>query len=134
MSNKPGGGGLFASLKRLAATLAEIVHTRVELLGNEIALEKQRVLRLLLLAQAMMFCLGFGTLLIVALIVMLTWDQHLVVVGMFALLFLGLAIFLFVAIRRELHPPESVFAASLAELQEDIRQLKAVTGHDKSAD
>jgi uncharacterized membrane protein YqjE len=134
MSNKPGGGGLFASLKRLAATLAEIVHTRVELLGNEIALEKQRVLRLLLLAQAMMFCLGFGTLLIVALIVMLTWDQHLVVVGMFALLFLGLAIFLFAAIRRALHPPESVFAASLAELQEDIRQLKAVTGHDKSAD
>ncbi len=134
MGGDPGGAGLFASLKGLAATLVETGRTRLELLGNEIALEKQRALHLLLLSQAMMFCLMLGTLMLVALIVLLLWEQRLLLVTGFAVLFLGLAAALLAAVRRTLNPPEPVFAASLAELQEDLRQLKAASGRGKPAD
>jgi uncharacterized membrane protein YqjE len=134
MGSDPGGEGLFASVRSLAATLVEMGRTRLELIGNEIALEKQRALRLLLLSQALMFCLILGTLMLLALIVLLMWDQRIVVVTVLALLFLGLATILLAAIRRTLNPPEPVFAASLAELQEDLRQLKAASGHGKPAD
>jgi uncharacterized membrane protein YqjE len=134
MSAQSGGEGLFASLKSLAATLVATGRTRLELLGNELAVEKQRALRLLLLTQALVFCLGLGLLLAVSLVVALMWEQRIAVVTVLAVLFLGLAVLLFLAIRRALHPSEPVFAASLAELQEDLRQLKAASGHGKKTD
>ena len=107
--------------------------TRLELLSNEFEAEKLRALRLLLLTQALMFCLGLGVLLVVVLVMLLLWDQRIAVVGVFTALFLGLAIYFYAAIRRVLRRPEPVFAASLAELQEDLRQLKAASGHGKTA-
>jgi uncharacterized membrane protein YqjE len=132
LSAQPGGDGLFAAVKNLAATLVATGRTRLELLGNEVEAEKLRALRLLLITQALMFCLGLGVLLVVVLIVLLLWDQRIAVVGVFTGLFLGLAIFLYAAIRRALQRPGPVFAASLAELQEDLRQLKAASGHGKT--
>jgi len=129
---QPGGEGLFAAVKNLAATLVATGRTRLELLSNEVEAEKLRALRLLLLIQALMFCLGLGVLLVVVLIVLLLWDQRIAVVGVFTALFLGFAIYLYAAIRRALQRPEPVFAASLAELQEDLRQLKAATSHGKT--
>ena len=134
MSAQPGGEGLFASLKGLAATLVATGHTRLELLGNELRLEKQRTLRLLLLTQALIFCLGLGLLMVVAAVVLLMWDQRIAVVTAFAVLFLGVAVALLAAIRRSLHSSEVVFAATLAELQEDLRQLQAASGHGKTTD
>lgn len=132
MDAQPGGEGLFAAVKNLAATLVATGRTRLELLSNEVEAEKLRALRLLLLIQALMFCLGLGVLLVVVLIVLLLWDQRIAVVGVFTALFLGFAIYLYAAIRRALQRPEPVFAASLAELQEDLRQLKAATSHGKT--
>jgi uncharacterized membrane protein YqjE len=134
MSGQPGGEGLFASLKSLAATLVATGHTRLELLGNEFAVERQRALRLLLLTQGLIFCLGLAIVLVIALIVLLMWDQRIAVVTVLALLFLGLAGLLYAALRRALQHPEPVFAASLAELKEDLRQLRAASGHGKAAD
>ena len=134
MAHQPGGGGLFASLRNLAATLIATGRTRLELLGNELALEKQRALRLLLLTQGLIFCLGLGVVLVIALIVLLMWDQRVAIVAVFAALFLGLAGVLYAAVRRALQRPEPVFAASLAELQEDLRQLRAASGHGKATD
>jgi uncharacterized membrane protein YqjE len=132
LSAQPGGEGLFAAAKNLAATLVATGRTRLELLGNEVEAEKLRALRLLLLTQALMFCLGLGVLLVVMLIMLLLWDQRVAVVGVFTALFLGLAIYFYAAIRRVLQRPEPVFAASLAELQEDLRQLKAASGHGQT--
>jgi len=104
------------------------------MLGNEIAVEKQRFLSLLMLSQAMMLCLILGVILLVVLMALLFWDQrHLVIAGM-AIFFLGFAGYLYVRVQRLLHPPESVFANSLAELKEDLRQLKAVSGHEQKPD
>jgi len=131
MMGSAGSEGIFASVKNLAATFVAMGRTRLELLGNEIAVEKQRFLSLFLLSQALMFCLVLGVILLVALMALLFWDQRLLVVAVMAIFFLGLAGFLYIAVRRLLHPPESVFASSLAELEEDLRQLKAASGHEK---
>lgn len=134
MTVSAGSEGIFASVKNLAATYIAMGRTRLELLGNEIAVEKQRFLTLILLSQVLVFSLTLGVIMLVALITLLFWDQRLLVVALMAMFFLGLAGYLYVAVRRLLHPPESVFAGSLAELEEDVRQLKTASDHAKKAD
>jgi len=131
MSDNPGGeGGLFAALKNIAATLLAGGKTRLELLGNEIEEEKQRAVYLFVMAQAMLFCCGVGMLLAVALLTALFWEQHVLVLGATAALFLALAAFFYNRVTRETQRREGVFAASIAELQEDLRQVKAALGHE----
>lgn len=132
MSDNPGGegGGLFAALKNIAANLLAGGKTRLELLGNEIEAEKQRAVYLFVMAQAMLFCCGVGLLLAVALLAALFWDNRLLVLGATSALFLILAAVFYNRVTRETQRPEGVFAASIAELQEDLRQLKAVLGHE----
>lgn len=131
MSNRQGGEGagqqegLFAALKNIAATLLATGRTRFELLSTELEEEKLRALRLLLMAQAMVFCLGVATLLLVGLLAILFWDNKIFVIGGFAALFLVLGGFAYMALGRAAHRSEPPFAASLAELEEDLRQLKA---------
>lgn len=134
MTGSSGNGGLFASVKNLAATCVAIGRTRLELLGNEIAVERQRLLSLLILSQALVFSLILGAILLIALLVLLFWDQRVLVVAMMTAFFLGLAGYLYVAIRRLLRSPKSVFADSLAQLEEDVRQLRTTGSHAKKAD
>lgn len=135
MTDHLGGeaGGLFAALKGIAATLLASGRTRLELLGNEIEEEKLRAMQLLLLAQGMVFCVGVGVILLVALISILFWDNRLVVLGLFALLFLAGGGYFYARFKRATQRPDRVFAASLAELQEDLRQLKAAMAHEPPA-
>lgn len=117
--------GVFALASGLAATLLASGRTRLELLGNELEEEKLRAIRLLLLAQAMVFCLGVGTLLVVALLALIFWEGRLWVAGGMGALFLLLGAVFYRIFLRATQRAEPVFAASLAELEEDIRQLKA---------
>lgn len=114
-------------LKNLAATLVAAVQTRLALLANEIQTEKQLVLRQLALGMALIFFLGLGVLITVALAVSLWWDARLWVLGGFSLLFWGLAGYLFALLRHSQARAAPAFSNSLAELQEDLRQLKAAT-------
>lgn len=135
MSSRPAGReGLFASLKNVAATLLVMGQTRLELLGNEIETQKLQALRILLLAQALIFCAGLGVLLLVMLLALLAWEQRLWLVGGIAAVFAGAAVFFYRALMRAIHTPEPAFAATLAELREDIRNLKAATGHAVTPD
>ena len=131
MTGTAGSGGIFASVKNLTATVVAMGRTRLELLGNEIAVEKQRFLSLFLLAQVLVLCLILGVILLVVLMALLFWDQRLLVVAGMAIFFLGLAGYLYTKVQRLLHPPETMFANSLAELKEDLRQLKAASGHEQ---
>jgi len=117
--------GLFAALKNIAATLLATGRTRFELLSTELEEEKLRAVRLLLMAQAMVFCLGVATLLLVGLLALLFWDNKVVIVSGFAALFLILGGVFYKALSRATQRSEPAFAASLAELEEDLRQLKA---------
>ncbi len=131
MTGPTGSEGLFASVKHLAATFVAMGRTRLELLGNEIAVEKQRFMSLFLLSQVLVLCLILGVILLVVLLALLFWDHRVLVIGGMAMFFLGLAGYLYFRVQRLLHPPESVFDSSLAELEEDLRQLRTVSGHEK---
>jgi uncharacterized membrane protein YqjE len=126
--------GLFAALKGIAATLLTTGRTRLELLGNEIEEGKLRALRLLLLAQAMIFCLGVGILLAVAWLALCFWESRLLVMGGFALLFILLGGVFLRAFLNATQRSKPLFASSLAELEEDLRQLKAAAHHEPATD
>lgn len=123
-------GSLLSALKNIATTLLAGGKTRLELLGNEIEEEKLRVVRLVIIGQAMMFCLGIGIVLGVAWLTTLLWESRAVVIGGFAALFLVLAGVLVGRFREAAQRQDRIFAASLAELEEDLRQLKAALGHE----
>ena len=133
MAKVPGTGsetgftGPLGALKNIAVTLLSTLQTRLALLRNEAQLEKRLIARQLGLGLALVFCLGVSVLLAVALAVQLWWDHRLLVLGLSTALFVALASYLYVLLRRTLSVKDELFSATLAELQEDLRQLKAAT-------
>lgn len=134
MASASGGQGPLGAVKNIAATLLATLQTRLALLANEFQVEKHQVLQQLTLGLALVFCLGLGVLLAVALAVLLWWEQRIAVLGICSALFLGLAAYCYAVLRRSSEASTPLFAASLAELQEDLRQLKAAAGHEQKAD
>lgn len=135
MNVQPGGEtqGLLSALKNIASNLLASGKTRLELLGNEIEEEKLRAVRLVLLAQGMVFCFGVGTVLMVALLAVLFWESRFPVLALSAGVFIAAGAFFCVLFKRATHRQKPVFDASIAELQEDIRQLKAALSHEPPA-
>lgn len=135
MSDMQGGenSGLFAALKNIAATLLVSGKTRLELLGNEIEEEKLRAIQLILMAQGMVFCFGVGVILIIALLVAAFWENRVALLGASVVFFLALGWVFYAMFKRATHRTDRVFSASIAELQEDIRQLKEAAGHEPPA-
>lgn len=129
-----GSGGVFSATRDSVATLLTTVRTRLELVANELQEEKLRAVRLLLLSQLLAFCLALGTVLGVAWLVIIHWeDRALVLAGSSALFFLvaGVA---YVSLMRRLRRSERLFSATLDELGEDIRQIRNATGNESRAD
>lgn len=121
----PAGGGLTAAAQRLATTLLASGRTRLELLGNELEEEKLRLIRIALLGQALMLCAGIAVVLGFALLALSFWEQRLVIMGGGAVLFLAAAALFYASLQRALTRPQPMFNASVAELEEDLRQLRA---------
>jgi len=117
-----------------AITLLALGQTRLELLGNELEVARITAMRQLMLAQALLFCVGLGVVLTVIGLALLFWEQRLMVVALSGALVWALALYFYVAMRRGSSKSEPLFNASLAELQEDLRQLKAASGHGRSPD
>ena len=134
MSGQPGmaGGGVFAAALNIATTLLASGKTRLELLGNEIEEEKLRAIHLVLMAQGMVFCFGVATLLSVGLLAAVFWESRLAVLGLSVGVFALIGAAFYLNFKRLSHRPDRVFAASIAELQEDIRQLKTALEHEQS--
>lgn len=134
MGNEGGRKGFFAGLQNLTTTLVVMLQTRLELLGNEVQVEKLRVMRMLLLAQTLMVSASIAALLLVALLTLWLWDLRLGVLGLFTAIFAIGAGLAYRSLMRMTRAPASPFAASLGELQEDIARLKAASGHAKTPD
>lgn len=133
MSDGRESGGLFAALRNVAATLLASGKTRLELLGNELEEQKLHVIRLFLLFQGLVLCLGVTVLLVVALITAVFWDSRVLVLGVFVGIFFVLCGVFYAMVRRAMQRPEKIFSASIAELEEDLRQLKAAAGYEPPA-
>lgn len=119
-------GGLFESLKTLAGSLIGIVHTRLELLSNDIAEERAHFTILLVLGLVAVFCLGVGVVLLVILIAVAFWESHrLAALGGLSGFFLAAgAALAWLALHKERTRPR-LFEASLAELAKDRQQISS---------
>jgi len=119
--------GPFTALRGLAVSLLGTGHTRLQLLGNEFQTEKLRILRQLGFAAALVFCAGLAVVLAIGLALVLFWEQRVALLAVLTVLFIALGVFFYAALRRSSEDSENLFAASLAELQEDLRQLKSAS-------
>lgn len=114
------GGGLFQSLRRLAATGLELVQVRLDLLGAELEQEKLRIFDALAWAAIGLLLLGLGLLLGAGLLVALApepWRP--LVLALLTLGCLGGGLWLMQRARLRLASPGGLLSASRAELARD---------------
>jgi uncharacterized membrane protein YqjE len=130
MSDTPAPAGLFTSLRRLLADALDLARVRLELLGNEVELEKQRLLEGLLRGALALMLLGVGLALLCGFVVLLFWDGYrLAALGALTLLSLGAGAALLRSARLRLERPDGMLPGSLGELRQDIEQLRAARQH-----
>jgi uncharacterized membrane protein YqjE len=120
----PAGAGLLDSLRTLAVTMIEVVHTRVDIVATEFEEERERLRELVLYGLMALFFAGFGFLLLTLFLIVLFWDTHrLIAVGGFTVLYLGLSAFAAATLKRRLKTRPRLFATTLAELSKDRERL-----------
>lgn len=118
-------GGLFASVKGVAASLLAIVQTRLELLAADVAEERERLTSLLVLVLLALFSFGVGIVLLALLAVIALWESNrLLALGALIGFFLCFGgVFAALAFNR-LRAAPRMFDASISELQKDRDQLE----------
>jgi uncharacterized membrane protein YqjE len=134
VSQTHGESGAWSAAKAKAVTLLAIGQTRLELLGNELEAGRQNAMRQLMHALATMFCIGLGVVLTIVTLTLHFWEQRIFVLGLAGGLAWALAVYFYLSLRQGAKEAEPLFYASLAELQEDLRQLKAATRHGRTPD
>lgn len=116
--------GPAASLRALGATLLELVGSRIELAVVELREEGERRKGMLALAAVGALFLALGLLLVAAFIVLLFWDTHrLAALGAVTLVYLGIAAYCFLRLRKEQQDAPPPFEATLRELAADREML-----------
>jgi len=122
--SRPAQAGLFATLKALSAHLLGIVQTRLELLSTDIVEERERIITLLVLAVAALFCVGVGVVLLAILIVVYLWESHRLIplAGMVVFFLIAGAAIGWVAMNKLRSHPRP-FDASISELAKDRQDL-----------
>lgn len=124
---------MLAKLKNIAVTLAVMLQTRLELIGNELQVQRLLVARQLGLGLALVFFIGLSVPLLVGLAVAIWWEQRVLVLGIsFGLCVVG-ALWCFAALRRTLSTTEAMFAASVAAIKDDIALLKSAAKSGSAA-
>jgi uncharacterized membrane protein YqjE len=116
--------GLFTTLKALSSNLLAIVQTRLELLATDVAEERERLMKLLVMVLIALFCLGVGVMLLALLIVVALWESNRVyaLVGMIAFFLIAGAGVGWTAVQWSRRQPR-LFDASITELSKDRQDL-----------
>ncbi|HEY5995355.1 MAG TPA: phage holin family protein [Gallionellaceae bacterium] len=119
-----GSSGLLESLRRLGGTLLAILHTRLELLSNEIEEELLRLGQILVYGIVALFLFFMSILVLMIFVVALFWDTYrLQVLGGLTALFLVAGLLVCYALRCAVRQRSKLFSGSLAELAQDRDQL-----------
>jgi len=117
-------GGMIQSLRNLAATALQIVHTRLELLATELEEERARALQVLFWSTIALFFLAFALAMLTLLLVVLFWDTHRVaVIAFFCVLYAAAGIAAGLYVRGKASTGRGIFSASLGELRKDRDEL-----------
>jgi len=125
-SDAPGrtAGGLFDSLRALAATLVAMAHTRVELLGTEVEEELRRVVALVIGGMVVLALASLALLFSALVVIAAFWDTHrIAAVACVAAGFIALALASFVVVRARTRRQSRLLASTLGELERDLQQL-----------
>ena len=117
--------GLLGGASRLAGTALETIRTRIELLGLELAEERERLVRVLMWGAIALLLLALGLLTAVVLLALSFWEQRLWVLSCLAIALLLGGSFIVVRVLRDARQRAHPFQSSVAVLAKDIRQLKA---------
>lgn len=126
---QPTGGeerriGLFSAIKGTIATVIAIGKTRAELLVTELEEEKFRLMSLWSKAIGAAFLLAVGLVMAIFCLALAFWEQRVLVFGLFAVLFIGGALWLIASLKSQASQPSKLFRASLSELEADMAQLR----------
>ena len=117
-------GGLLSSVRRVGASIAAIVHSRIELAALELDRDKTRLTRLILLGVVALFFLGLGAITATIFVIVLFWDsQRLVVIGFLTVLYIGIGAGALTIARKEGADAKRPFASTLEELRKDRDHL-----------
>lgn len=124
MADQPRSRGLYSSLRGLVAGGVALLQTRLELLSTEFQEEKARLLGLLAYGAVALILLAAGAVFLAVFLTVVLWDSHrLLVLGVFAALFLAGGALAAVVALRLARAESQLFSASLAELAQDRAEL-----------
>jgi uncharacterized membrane protein YqjE len=116
--------GLLSSLRRLALTGIEIVHTRLEILSNDLEEERARLGSILLTGVLAIFCFFMAAILFTILIVVLMWETHRVpVLAVLGGVFLIGGALCWRSFQQQRQERPAFLATTLGELAKDRREL-----------
>lgn len=116
--------GLFSAMKGMIATVIAIGKTRAELLVTELEEEKLRLMSLWSKAIGAAFLLAVGLVMAIFCLALVFWEQRVLVFGLFAVLFIGGALWLIASLKSQVRQPSKLFRSSLSELEADMAQLR----------
>ena len=118
--------GFLESLRGAGATLVEIASVRAALFGVELREEIERRKRSFALAACASVLLHLALLLVTFLVAAIFWDTYrITAIGVMAGAYLMAAGLILLVLRVEATASGRAFAASLAELENDLRDLRA---------
>jgi uncharacterized membrane protein YqjE len=132
MSNRQ---GVFWSLRHLFGDLLKIVRRRLELLANEVAEERIRIIGILVSGFLALASLVIGVVSLVVFLVLAFWESRLLILGASSLFFLLVALGFAWKSRADMkRGPSLLFSDSRRELEQDIASLRAdgAEEHDES--
>jgi len=111
-------------MKRMAATLLDMIQTRLELLSNEIDEERLHFRQVLLYASIALLFFGISIMLLTMFVVVVFWDsQRLLVLASLAGLFFIAGLLMWDALRRLTRKKSKLFSTCLGELNNDRDHL-----------
>lgn len=125
MNSKAPSPGLFDTLREVGVAMLAIAHSRATLAGIELAEERERLLRRMLLAVLAILALGLSVAVFTLLMVVIFWDTWRVqVLVIFLCLYAALGFWCVARMRAEAAQAPILLERTLAELEHDLEALK----------
>jgi uncharacterized membrane protein YqjE len=120
----PRSGGLIGSLRRLIDNVLGLFETRLELLSTDLSEERFQLIRMAVVALAVLFCFQAGIILAVLFLVLTAAAaDRLALIGIAALVLLAMTLAGSILLWRWLRTRPPFFAATIAELKKDRDRL-----------
>ena len=112
------------NIGRVASTLVDMLHTRLELVSVELEEELIRFSSYFIFSLIALFCAGVAVSLLIFLIIALFWDEHRIAVLLTLIGVFGAASILIAAwLRKQFLNRPRLFEFSIAELKKDINLI-----------